>query len=79
MKVLVINAGSSSVKYHLYQMPQAEVLANGVVERIGEKSSKLSHSFNGKNHTLQKKVKDVGKAMELILETLVGGRANSGL
>jgi len=73
MKVLIINAGSSSVKYHLYQMPQVEVLANGVVERIGEKSSKLSHSFNGKNHTLQKKVKDVGKAMELILETLVGG------
>jgi acetate kinase len=73
MKVLVINAGSSSVKYHLYNMPQAEVSANGVVERIGEKSSKLSHFFNGKTHTLQKKVKDVGKAMELILETLVGG------
>jgi len=71
MKVLIINAGSSSVKYHLYQMPQAEVSANGVVERIGEKSSKLSHFFNGKNHTMQKKVKDVGKAMELILETLV--------
>jgi acetate kinase len=72
MKVLVINAGSSSVKYHLYNMPQAEVLAHGVVERIGEKSSKLSHFFNGKNHTVQTKVEDVGKAMELILETLVG-------
>ena len=70
MKVLVINAGSSSIKYYLYQMPQAEVLANGVVERIGEKSSKLSHSCHGKTHTLQKKVEDVGKAMELILETL---------
>jgi len=73
MKVLVINAGSSSVKYHLYRMPQVEILAKGEVERIGEKSSKLSHFFNGKTHTLQKKVKDVGKAMELILETLVGG------
>jgi len=72
MKVLVINAGSSSVKYHLYNMPQAEVLAHGVVERIGEKSSELSHFFNGKTHTIQKKVEDVGKAMELILETLVG-------
>jgi acetate kinase len=72
MKVLVINAGSSSVKYHLYSMPQAEVLAHGVVERIGEKSSKLSHFFNGKTHTVQPKVEDVGKAMELILETLVG-------
>lgn len=73
MKVLVINAGSSSVKYHLYQMPEAEVLAHGVVERIGEKGSKLSHFFNDKTYTVQKKVKDVGKAMELILETLAGG------
>jgi acetate kinase len=72
MKVLVINAGSSSVKYHLYNMPQEEVLAHGVVERIGEESSKLSHFFNGKTHTLQRKVEDVGKAMELILETLAG-------
>jgi len=31
MKVLVINAGSSSVKYYLYDMPQAEVLARGSV------------------------------------------------
>ncbi|MHC4642262.1 MAG: acetate kinase, partial [Planctomycetota bacterium] len=53
MKVLVINAGSSSVKYHLYSMPQEEVLAHGAVERIGEKSSKLSHFFNGKTHTVQ--------------------------
>ena len=71
MKVLVINAGSSSVKYHLYNMPQAEVLSHGVVERIGEESSKLSHFFNGKTHNVETKVEDVGKAMELILETLV--------
>ncbi len=70
MKVLVINAGSSSVKYHLYQMPGQEVLSNGVVERIGEKISKLSHFFDNKTHTVQTKVEDVGKAMELILETL---------
>ena len=72
MKVLVINAGSSSVKYHLYQMPQVKILAKGKVERIGEKSSKLSHFYHGKIHTLQKKVEDVGEAMELILETLAG-------
>jgi acetate kinase len=71
MKVLVINAGSSSVKYHLYQMPQAEVLARGVVERIGEETSNLSHFFQSKTHTAQTKVEDVGSGMELILETLV--------
>ena len=71
MKVLVINAGSSSVKYHLYQMPQVEILAKGEVERIGEESSELSHFFNGKTHTVQTKVEDVEKGMELILEILV--------
>ncbi|MFB0553151.1 MAG: acetate/propionate family kinase [Phycisphaerae bacterium] len=70
MKVLVINAGSSSVKYYLYQMPQAEVLANGLVEKIGEETSKLSQFFSGKTYTVPTKVEDVEKAMELILETL---------
>jgi len=71
MKVLVINAGSSSVKYYLYQMPQAEVLANGLVEKIGEETSKLSQFFSGKTYTVPTKVEDVEKAMELILETLL--------
>jgi len=71
MKVLVINAGSSSVKYHLYRMPQAEVLAMGFVERIGEETSELSHFFHGKTYTVPTKIEDVEKAMELILQTLV--------
>jgi len=71
MKVLVINAGSSSVKYHLYRMPQAEVLAMGFVERIGEETSELSHFFHGKTYTVPAKSEDVEKAMELILQTLV--------
>ena len=70
MKVLVINAGSSSVKYYLYQMPQAKVLARGLVEKIGEETSELSHFFHGKTYTIPTKVEDVEKAMELILETL---------
>ena len=36
MKLLVINAGSSSIKYQLYEMPQEEVLAKGAIERIGD-------------------------------------------
>jgi len=71
MKVLVINAGSSSIKYHLYQMPQAEVLANGLVERIGEPAAELSHFYGGKKHSAPVKVETVEKGIELILETLV--------
>jgi acetate kinase len=52
-------------------MPQAEVLARGQVERIGEETSELSHFFHGKTCTVPAKAEDVGKAMELILETLV--------
>lgn len=71
MKVLVINAGSSSVKYYLYDMPQAEVLARGSVERIGEENSELVHFFADKTYTEQTQVKNVEDAMELMLETLV--------
>lgn len=71
MKVLVINAGSSSVKYYLYRMPQAETLARGLVERIGEETSKLSHFFRGKTHIVPTKAEDVETAIKLILETLI--------
>jgi len=71
MKVLVINAGSSSIKYQLYQMPDATVLAKGVVEKIGEEASKLSHCYNDKTHTIDAKVENHEEGMELILSMLV--------
>ena len=70
MKVLVINAGSSSVKYQLYQMPEASVLAKGVVERIGEKESRLSQTAGGQTHTIEKTIADHEQAMDLILAML---------
>jgi acetate kinase len=73
MKILVINAGSSSIKYQLYRMPEADVLAKGVVEKVGEEGSKLSHFYNEKTYSLETKVGDHLKGMELILETLVSG------
>ncbi|AIQ64593.1 acetate kinase [Paenibacillus stellifer] len=48
MKVLVINAGSSSLKYQLYDMTDESVLAKGLVERIGMDSSILTHKPTGK-------------------------------
>lgn len=70
MKVLVINAGSSSVKYYLYVMPSAEVLARGAIEKIGEDDSELTHSVGGRTHTEPARVEGVEDAMELVLETL---------
>ncbi len=70
MIVLVINAGSSSIKYQLYQMPEAQVLARGIVERIGEETSRLTHYYNDSTHSAETKIKDHQKGMELILDTL---------
>ncbi|MBU1999242.1 MAG: acetate kinase [Candidatus Omnitrophota bacterium] len=39
MKILVINSGSSSIKYQLFEMPQEEVIAKGLLEKIGEEKS----------------------------------------
>ena len=45
MKILVINAGSSSCKYQLFNMDDQSVLCSGVVERIGQPMGKLSHKI----------------------------------
>ena len=74
MKVLVINAGSSSVKYQLYQMPEAAVLAKGVVERIGEEGSRLSQTAGDQTHDIETAIADHEQAMDLILATLVDSK-----
>ena len=71
MKTLVINAGSSSIKYQLYAMPETTVLAKGNLERIGEPDSCLKHQHSGGSHTVQHKIADHEEGMSLILETLV--------
>lgn len=71
MIVLVINAGSSSIKYQLYRMPEGEVLAKGIVERIGEAASRLTHAYGEKKHSAEVKAADHQQGMKVILETLV--------
>lgn len=45
IKILVINSGSSSIKYQLFEMPKGEVLAKGLLERISQKNSCIRHSY----------------------------------
>ena len=47
MKVLVLNSGSSSIKYRLYDMSGNRALASGIVERIGESSGRVKHQISG--------------------------------
>ena len=43
MKILVINSGSSSIKYQLFNMPQEEVICSGLVERIGLNDAEIHY------------------------------------
>ncbi len=56
MKILVINTGSSSIKYQLFNMVSEKVLAMGMAERIGENSGKLTHKSILNDGSHQKKV-----------------------
>ena len=49
MKILVLNCGSSSLKYQLINMENEEVLAKGICERIGQEGSVLTHKPEGKD------------------------------
>ena len=53
MKILVVNSGSSSLKYQLFDMAQETVLAKGLVERIGSQGSVLTHQANGKKEKME--------------------------
>jgi acetate kinase len=70
MKILVINAGSSSIKYQLFEMPAEKVLARGLLEKIGEETSKLTHSYDSKVHKIKTKAADHSAGMKIILDTL---------
>ena len=54
MKVLVINCGSSSLKYKLYEMPHKRLLAKGAIERIGEKGAPVENHRQGLEIVLKK-------------------------
>ena len=77
MKILVLNSGSSSLKYKLILMPEERVHAWGMVERIGEPDGKsvLKHRLDN-GGTLEKEIdcKDHRQALEKVLETIVDAR-----
>lgn len=74
MKVLVINCGSSSLKYQLIDMSDESVLAKGLVERIGIEGSILTQKVEGRqNFVIQQPMKDHKDAIKLVLDALLDG------
>lgn len=70
MKVLVINCGSSSIKYRLYEMPARDLVSKGLLERIGELDSLLTHHFSGKSIEIKGDIQDHESGLHLIIKTL---------
>ena len=71
MKVLVINAGSSSLKYQLIDVDSGAVIAKGLCERIGIDGSKLTYKPTGKDsHVVEMDMKDHAQANRMVLEAL---------
>ena len=70
MKILVINAGSSSLKYQLIEMETESVLCKGVCERVTANDSQLVHEVNGKKHKIAFPMPTHTEALSLVLSTL---------
>ncbi len=68
MKVLVLNCGSSSLKYQLINMDTEEVLASGKYERIGEGEAFITHKVNGQKIEIKKPAFNHKEAIEFTLE-----------
>ncbi|MFA6941237.1 MAG: acetate kinase [Clostridiaceae bacterium] len=72
MKILVINCGSSSLKYQLIDMDEEKVLAKGLVERIGIDGSMLTHKSSGENKVvIEKFIPDHKTGIKMVLDQLV--------
>ena len=71
MKILVLNSGSSSLKYQVIDMETEEMLVKGYFERIGQQNSFLTHKVNGKKHKFEKHVKDHEQALKFIFTRLM--------
>ncbi len=71
MKILVINAGSSSLKYQLIDMETEQVLAKGICDRIGIAGGNFKHKVEGKeDYKIDVQMKNHAEAVQLVIDTL---------
>ena len=70
-KTIAINAGSSSLKWQLYQMPEEKVLAKGLIERIGLKDSISTVKFDGRSEQQILDIENHTQAVKILLDDLI--------
>lgn len=69
-KVMAVNAGSSTLKYKLFEMPEGKVLCSGMADRIGHDDGIFKIKYDGKEEKITLPLPDHSKAVELLLEAL---------
>ncbi|MDY5969326.1 MAG: acetate kinase [Bacteroidales bacterium] len=71
MKILVLNCGSSSLKYQLIDVGTRTVMAKGLLERIGLETGEFTHKYKGRVHTQTLSVPDHTTGLRIVMEALV--------
>ena len=79
MKILCVNAGSSSLKYQLFEMPEEKVLISGYIEKIGLEDSFWTTKVNGEKIKGAKPLKNHSEAVKVMLDELVDQEAVKSL
>ncbi|MBR3546198.1 MAG: acetate kinase [Bacteroidaceae bacterium] len=73
MKILVLNCGSSSIKYALYDMTDKSVITSGGIEKIGMPDSFITIKLNGEKHKIEHPISEHTAGVEYIFEVLTQG------
>ncbi len=71
MNVLIINCGSSSIKYGVYRMPSGRLAGKGIVDRIGQKPSWLKYEHGDRKEAREVPIEDHRQAVHLILDGIL--------
>lgn len=79
MKILSVNAGSSSLKFTAYEMPEEKALISGVFERIGIENSFYTIKINGEKTKKEVELKDHKQAFEILVQELQDNNVVSSL
>ena len=73
MKILVLNCGSSSIKYALYDMTDQSVITSGGIEKIGLPDSCIIVKLNGEKHKMERPIEEHTAGVQWIFEVLTTG------
>lgn len=79
MKLLCVNAGSSSLKFQVYEMPEEKVLINGYIEKIGAEDCFWTVKVNGEKIKRSRYLKDHTEAAKVLIEELLENKVVESL